>query len=116
MLLNKFVKESLLQVLSRKDVQVSLVGNESLYAIVVRDAKGQKIFEYTHKKEADSVVVNREFVALESVPSDDMVELRDALKNIIAQAKKVKQIESDRKNMRDFDIRAVEFLKQYNVR
>jgi len=116
MLLNKFVKESLLQVLSRKDIQVSFVGNESLYAIVVKDAKGQKIFEYTHKKEADSVVVNKEFVAIDSIQSEDMMELRDALKNIIAQEKKAKQIEAERKNMRDFDIRAIEFLKQYNVR
>ena len=116
MLLNKFVKESLLQILMRKDVFVNMVGNTELYIISVKDTKGQKIFEYSHKKEGDSVSVNNELVANDVIPSEDMKELRGTLLEKMAQDKKRKQIELDRKNMRDFDIRAIEFLKQYNVR
>lgn len=116
MLLNKFVKESLLQILTRKDISVGMVGNGDLYVITVKDAKGQKIFEYSHKKEEDSVTVNKECVAKVSLLTEDVKELRNALKERMAQDKKAKQIELERKNMRDFDIRAIEFLKQYKVK
>ena len=116
MLLNKFVKETLLRVLGHKNVSVSMVGNTALFVISVKDVKGQKIFEYSHKREGDSVAVNNELVANDVCPSEDMKEVRDALMERMFQDKKAKQIEQDRKNMRDFDIRAIEFLKQCNVR
>ena len=114
MLLNKFVKESLLQILARKDVSVNMIGNINIYVIVIKDSKGQKIFEFAHKKAGEySVSVNDERVVNSSLLSGDMFELYDVLQKRIAQDKKEKQIELARKNMRDFDIRAIEFLKQY---
>ena len=68
--------------------------------------------------EASSISFSSVVVASSTVVvSEDMKDVQRALVKRMDEDNKAKQLEIDRKNMRDYDIRAVEFLKQQcNVR
>ena len=115
--LNKVVKTHLLEIVKQKNLRVSITGNNDLYVINVKNAKNQSIFAYTHTKNGETIKVGKEIVASSVVASEDMKDVQRALVKRMDEDNKAKQLEIDRKNMRDYDIRAVEFLKQQcNVR
>ena len=116
--LNKVTKKAIIETLANKSMIISSVGTVSLYCLVVKDNNGNEVIKYNHTKDTDTINVGKEIVAIASPDnlSDDIKDVKNALFNQLAFQQELKQIEFDKKHMMDYDIRALEFLKQYRAR
>lgn len=113
--LNKAVKNKLIEVILNEDNTIYLDKNNPNYTFVVKDSNNKKIFIYKHTQKTDEIIVNKEVVAtaLPHTLSADMREVRQALVDQLAQQEEREQLHIALNNMTVVDKRTLAFLNNY---